>query len=275
MLNEPVVLKMTNDAAVEQIQQEKRTEIIKRGLQSYPSDSQSDLARQQGIALLLSTFVEPPVIKLPLVDIKVRLRPQIGPQMAYYMACGDYEQNDLNLIAQYVRKGDRVLECGGGIGITGVMLAKCSSNPVTIIEPNSVLHPFIADTFVLNGETVNLIDACVVSDSHSSDKADFHVSDSYWWSSLIPSSGFSRIQTKALRISELIFQHEPSMLVIDVEGSEVDLLPATIPSCVRRILIELHTPSIGTEATAKIVSTLAQDGFSLKNMAAHSWFFER
>lgn len=265
----------SSTAKMKRVINQKRDMVAKRGLMSYPSDNEHDLIRQEGIALLMQAMVEPPIIKLPHVDVRVRLRPEVGAQMAYYLAIGDYEQNDLDLIAQYVQAGDRVMELGGGIGITGVMLAKVSQMPVTIVEPNPALHGLIKDTFLINAAEVELVDACAVGDAHAGGTVDFHLSPSYWWSSLVKGNEASTIVVRALRFSELLAQHRPSMLVIDVEGAEADILPSEFPYHVRRMLIEIHTPSIGAEATGWIASHLARQGFALKNIGAHSWFFER
>lgn len=254
---------------------EKTLEISQRGLNSYPVDSQEDLLRQDGIALLLNAMVERPIIKLPHADICVRLDPRISAQMTYYLAVGDYEQNDLALISEYVKAGDRVMEFGGGIGVTGVMAARVSKMPVTVVEPNPVLQPLIVDTFAQNQVQLQLIECCAVEDDFAADQVDFHLAPGYWWSSLVPMEDGHKISVPAARFSDLVNEHAPTVLIIDIEGAEKSILPARIAPSVRLILIEIHTPSIGTKATADINAKLTSQGFALRNIGANSWLFER
>src|SRR5690606_39782295 len=101
---------------------------------------------------------------LPMTKLEARW---VSDCMAYYDAMGDYEEADLELIEKLVMPGDRVLECGGGAGITGSLAAMHSGNPVTIVEPNEVMHDIIRQNVRLNGQECQLIAAAVVADDFS------------------------------------------------------------------------------------------------------------
>ncbi|TKA89684.1 FkbM family methyltransferase [Halopseudomonas bauzanensis] len=83
------------------------------------------------------------------------------------------------------------------------------------------------------------------------------------------------MQTPIIRISDLLEHVNPTVLILDIEGAEVDLLPDRLPAGLRLIMVELHTPDIGDEATASVVNTIMSQGFTLKHLRAQTWAFER
>lgn len=264
---------------VETLLDQTQDTVRSRSLMSYPKDSPEDLYRIQGIALLLRGLSESATLHLPRADVKVHLSSILDPKMAYYLSIGDYEQNDLDLIYQYIKPGDRVMEIGGGIGVTGSLIGKLSGNPVVVVEPNPSLWPMIEDTFALNHCKVQVIKSCAVSDDFPEDIVSFYVSPSYWWSSMNPSEANKKeavhIQAKATKISALLETHKPNFLVIDIEGGEKSLFIDPLPDFVRGVLIEIHTPDLGTLETGRIASLFTRQGFALKNIASNSWLFER
>ena len=78
-----------------------------------------------------------------------------------------------------------------------------------------------------------------------------------------------------IRISELLRREQPTVLLMDIEGAEVGLLPKSLPADLRLIIAELHTPDIGDEATAEIVNSIVSQGFKLKRIKAQTWVFGR
>lgn len=148
----------------------KREEIARRGLMGYPTDDASDLLRIEGIAHMLAALNGRMEIRLPGRDIVVPWDASLPAQLAYYLSIGDYEHHDL--AAEFVRRGDSVMELGGGVGVTGVALAKASGTRVVIVEPNPDLHDHIRRTFEANGCDVHLIPAAAAGGAGASD---FHV----------------------------------------------------------------------------------------------------
>ncbi len=63
--------------------------------------------------------------------------------------------------------------------------------------------------------------------------------------------------------------------MLDIEGAEVGLLPEKLPDDLRLIMVELHTPDIGDEATVSVVNTIMGQGFRLCHVRSQTWVFER
>lgn len=254
----------------------KRRKIVsQRGLNVWPYDELDDLEQIEKIEEWLNNLSKPAILEHPLHSLKMLVSKGFSARMIYYFALGDYEEVDLELIEKMIRPGDRVLECGGGAGITGSLAALCSGNPVTIVEPNEVMHEIIRQNIQLNGQECQLIAAAVVGDDYLDDTLTFSVQDEYWWSSVLDHGSGELVQTAVAKISDLLNSICPSVLILDIEGAEVGLLPDRLPSDLRLIMIELHTPDIGDEATVSVVNTIMNQGFQLCHIRSQTWVFER
>ena len=56
----------------------------------------------------------------------------------------------------------------------------------------------------------------------------------------------------------------PTFLIMDIEGSEVDLADETIDlECLQKICVEVHPGMVGDEATSRLVESLLKRGFQL------------
>ncbi|SES04758.1 MULTISPECIES: FkbM family methyltransferase [Halopseudomonas] len=255
--------------------QERRQIVSQRGLNVWPKDQPDDLEQIERIGTWLDSLGEPEVLEHPLRPLKMQVAKGGSARMAYYFAMGDYEEADLELIEKLVMPGDRVLECGGGAGITGSLAAIHSGNPVTIVEPNEVMHDIIRQNVRLNGHECQLIAAAVVADDFSGEMLTLRVQDEYWWSSVLDHGSGEPVETEVARISDLLESIRPSVLVLDIEGAEVGLLPHKLPDDLRLIMVELHTPEIGDVATVSVVNTIMGQGFRLCHVRSQTWVFER
>ncbi|MFI8479124.1 FkbM family methyltransferase [Pseudomonas sp. NPDC078700] len=254
----------------------KQREINQRGLLSFPVDSGLDTERQ---ALLAEEIAALPGLELydgPTTGLVLPVDRSFPANILYYFLVGDYEEHDMQLIRRYIKPGSRVLELGGGVGLTGSLLGRMSGNVVNVCEPNSALHPWIERTFAANGERLNLINAAVVADDEFGECVTLHIGKDYWWSSLYREHGAAPKQVKARRLVELIAETGADTLCVDIEGYEMVLFAQT--SCLAAIsmlLIEVHTPSIGTTESAKVISNIIRAGFSLVDFGGHTFVFLR
>lgn len=254
----------------------KKIEISRRGLMGFPVDSSLDLENQLLLANEISSLHEVTTYESPTTGLLLPIDKSFPANMLYYFLVGDYEEHDMQLIRRYVEPGARVLELGGGVGLTGSLLGKVSGNPVSICEPNAALHPYIVRTFEANDVQLNLFKVAVTADHEAAEEVTFHVCKDYWWSSLIGSENSSPLTVKARRLSDLIAESKADTLLVDIEGYEVALFAGVdCLSQIKTILVELHTPSIGTAASAGIISALFKAGYVLADFGGHTFVFTR
>lgn len=255
---------------------EKQAEISRRGLMGFPVDSLEDKDNQALLALEIEGLIDVAVYQSPTTGLRLPVDQAFPANMLYYFLLGDYEEHDMRLIRQYVKPGSRVLELGGGVGLTGSLLGQVSGNPVSVCEPNPALHAYIERTFAANDVQLHLIKAAVTSDRESADQVTFHVCKDYWWSSLVGAENSEQIQVHSKRLSSLIAETKADTLLVDIEGYEVALFSSTEAlSSVSTVLVEIHTPSIGTIASASIITDLVNSGFRLADMGGHTFVFTR
>ncbi|TKA89685.1 hypothetical protein [Halopseudomonas bauzanensis] len=187
-----------HDKLVDGWRVEQRQQIAsRRGLNVWPQDEPEDLLQIERIAQWIDALPQPALIEHPLHPLKMWVAPGFSPRMAYYFALGDYEEADLELIEKLIKRGDRVLECGGGAGITGSLAAMCSRNPVTVVEPNQLMHAVIERNVQLNDQRCELIAAAVVANDYVGDELTLHVQAEYWWSSVLDKGQGSRCRPRS------------------------------------------------------------------------------
>lgn len=254
----------------------KQREICRRGLMGYPVDSLLDQENQALLKQEIAEITGIVVYESPTTDLRLPVDKYFPANMLYYFLIGDYEEHDMQIIRRYIKPGDHVLELGGGVGLTGSLLGMVSGNPVSICEPNEALYPLIERTFAANDVQLNLIKAAAIADSEPAQHITFNVSKDYWWSSLVDTDNTTPVRVKTKRLSDLIAETKADTLLVDIEGYEVNLLSETNSlSSIKTVVIELHTPSIGTTATGYIITALVQSGFALVDMGGHTFVFKR
>lgn len=255
---------------------DKQREIGSRGLMGFPVDSPLDKKNQALLAREIESLTGEAIYKSPTTGLRLPVDSTFPANMLYYFLLGDYEEHDMQLIRRYVKPGSRVLELGGGVGLTGSLLGQVSGNPVSVCEPNPALHSCIERTFSANGVQLNLIKVAATADSECAEQVTFHACKDYWWSSLIGADDAQTMHVPAKRLSALISETRADTLLVDIEGYEVALLSSTDAlESVSTVLVELHTPSIGTAASARIITDLVRIGFTLADMGGHTFVFTR
>lgn len=253
----------------------KQAEIRSRGLLSFPNDSPEDLEAIAELAVTLKCLVGSREFTSPSCGLKITVDRHFSPRMLYYFLVGDYEQGDLELISKYVKPGDRALELGGGIGITGSLLGQITGHPVTVCEPNPALEPLIKRTFAANGQQLRLIQAAAVKESEGDGRVTLNVAPGYWWSSLLSVHGATSLNVPALRLSRLLDLSEANVLLVDIEGYEQHLFDGCDLSGIDTLIMEIHAPTIGAPSSSALLTDLIRCGFDLVDFAAQSFVFKR
>ena len=70
------------------------------------------------------------------------------------------------------------------------------------------------------------------------------------------------VATPMRSISRVVAEFRPSVLVIDTEGMEAELLPACPLSGIRALVVEVHPDVIGTDGIARLERHLSDSGFA-------------
>jgi FkbM family methyltransferase len=251
---------------------QKSLAISGRGLSSFPHDNEEDARLIRKIGRWRSQY-EGCALQLPNAPLQILLDPLLTDDLVYYLALGDYEQSDLDMIEKSVREGDRVLDIGGGAGVCAARMAQCARNKVVVVEARDDLHELIVKNLNLNGLTGTVVHGAVADDVPSGTLVEFTMCKNLWFSSLDGGTEGIKIQAPSITLEELYNDHTPDVVLMDVEGAETRLNFDTTHKP-RALIVEIHTPSIGTETTCSVIQGIIDVGYRLKNVAAQTWLFE-
>lgn len=244
-----------------------------RGLASFPVESETDRLGIACVSAWRADHVDGTVC-LPHAPIQIALHPLLSDDLVYYLLIGDYEQNDLDLIEQYVRLGDRVLDVGGGAGVCAIRMGQRAQTEVVIVEPRKDLFGMIEHNLRLNEVAGKMVYGALTDRVPLGTRLPFTVCDNLWFSSLTPNATGKIVQVPSLTLEHLYHTYQPDVVLLDIEGGETHLNFAT-QHRPRVVMMEIHTPFIGNKATCQVIQRLADQGYRVINMKAQTWVFER
>lgn len=241
--------------------------------------------RRRLLRWIIPEWVWPEYVELDGVQIRIRHAPYSFATKRILVK-GEYETSERDLLKGKIIPGDNIIEMGGSIGILTAILSHMTgkSGKVISVEASPQIGNYsrswlrekgnvevitgfgfpvyaLEKTMRINGldESAGSLGGIVSYsiDDHQSGNLDQNVYD--------------------IRKIITLFNIQPTVLVIDVEGSEKTIIEndPSLPESVRLILMELHPHLYGMDSMEKIVHTLIQSGFELKEKQAHVYLFER
>ncbi|EBA06067.1 FkbM family methyltransferase [Sagittula stellata] len=178
-----------------------------------------------------------------------------------------YEGEEIAGALAVVRAGDRVLEMGAGLGVVGAVTAlNAKPDAVLSFEANPSLLPHIEKLYALNGleDRIEVRNQLVIAAPDRPESMTFHVRSSFLGSSLIDREGR---QTRPVEVATVAFdkireEFRPSVLIMDIEGGELDFLNHANLDGIRAVVIEFHPGLYGTKGTKECKDALRAAGFA-------------
>jgi FkbM family methyltransferase len=187
---------------------------------------------------------------------------------------GVYEEHECELVKRVVRPKQRVLEIGAGIGLVSLLATRLAGEGMVLsCEANPALEQVIRANYALNGWTPMLKMAAVTA---VSGPVAFHQNENLLSSSRIDRKLAGReIIVPSVAISDLLEDHRPEIIIMDVEGSEIELLAAAGLSNVSSIIVEMHPHIVGAYEVGKLLTKLQSDGFRVKDQKHKTYLLQR
>jgi len=186
-----------------------------------------------------------------------------------------YEGAEQRLLEKAVRPGDKVLEIGAGIGFIGLLSARLvgPSGRVVSYEANPRMQQVIEANYALNGEQPELRMRAVTPDGKP---VTFHLSENVVSSSLYQrSQSQTAVTVDSDALHDALEEVAPDVLVMDVEGAEVDLLAMGDLASIRSAVIELHPYIVGEDRIAALLQSLQDRGFAVTSQLENNVLIER
>lgn len=193
---------------------------------------------------------------------------------------GSYERGEHTILNRVLVKGDKLLEVGTGMGYNSIFSAqKIGAENVISFEANPKLVDIINENYKLNNQPVRLENVFLVNDDSMGSQVDFYLSEDFWASNTFPDPTREKVSVPTANFTEKIEAFQPNVLLSDIEGGEIILLNITLPSCIKKIVLDTHPfyDEVGDEANSNLIKHIMAQGFILKANYTHGFvlYFER
>jgi FkbM family methyltransferase len=194
---------------------------------------------------------------------------------------GDYEGPERRLISQLVTHVDRIIDIGTGIGLAAMTAARIAGmESVLTFDGNPQIVGDARDNFARNDlEGIRSHVAILRNRASIKDPQEvvpFYISKQFWASRLGASTATwditKEVQVPVLCLEDVIEAHRANVLVCDLEGGEVELLPDADLSAIRLIIMETHYWAVGELPTDDMMRRLIQNGFSVHLGFSHTQY---
>ncbi len=192
------------------------------------------------------------------------------PNLIKTIARGRYEKAERDLLEYmrergFIARGDRVIEAGGGLGTLSMQIADIvGKDAVQVFEPNPRTAEALRKNLLLNGYNIHVAVAALIAEARTETAfLDSIGYDDFTISGTHRGRDRARLLTvPAISIADAIVQFDPTVLVLDVEGAEFELLTCVSDWMrVRSIHLEIHPSSLSDNQVHAISSTLEQHRF--------------
>ncbi len=182
--------------------------------------------------------------------------------MVHSIARGDYENPERRAVKAILRPGDRVLEIGACMGVVSLTAARIvGAANVVAFEPNPQAAAVARANFERNGLPVRLVPRAVGA---ASGRVELGIGSGSWLGASVArryEAGHS-VSTEIASIADLIDEIRPTVLVMDAEGFEAEILPACPMDGLRAVIVEFHEEPLGAAGVAALRQLLSRAGFS-------------
>jgi FkbM family methyltransferase len=190
-------------------------------------------------------------------------RPHVSPGLKRMIYRETYEAAEMRIVEAHLQSDDVVLELGSGLGAVATLCARKLGDGTRVhaYEANPEMEITLRETFNENGVNPNLTIGYV---SNQDGDQKFFIERAFCSSSGIRRSGSARcVEVASINLQRLIAAIQPSFLVVDVEGHEVELFGSVRLETISKICIELHPHIVGDAACSEVLARLISQGFAI------------
>ena len=202
-----------------------------------------------------------------LKDVEIIFAPHIKPNIKRLIRDGDYERPEIEFGLANLRDGDQIMEMGTGAGIVGSVFLKNVKNlTLQSFEANPDLIPHIRDLYAHNGvsNTATVNNNIVVSGDNAPESMYFDVRENFLGSLLSEKSTDPGARTVAIptkNYAKITDEYLHNVVVMDIEGGELDFLADADLSNVQLVMLELHPKVYGRRGRQQVIAHLTRQGF--------------
>ncbi len=199
--------------------------------------------------------------------VDVLSAPHLKPRILRSIRTGEYEKPEIEIGLANLRPGDRILEMGTGAGIVGSVFAK-NVKDVTVrsFEANPDLIEHIRMLYKHNNldDAVSVSNTVLVVDNAAPDTVEFAVRGNFLGSklaSLGDEASSRKVRVPTRHYSAVTRDYPHNVLVMDIEGAELEFLADANLSGVDLVMLEMHPKVYGQAGQRQIANHMRRNGF--------------
>ena len=199
--------------------------------------------------------------------IEVLNAPHLGATMINNMNEGSYERREVQSALHFIKKGDRVVEMGAGAGVVGAIAAKnCAPAKIVSFEANHKLIPHVKELYKHNKiqSKIEVRNKIVLSDPTPPKSVEFFIRGNFLGSGMTITKGQDRAEKVSVPVAswdEIKKKVKPTVLLMDIEGAELEFFRHADLSGIRVIIAELHRHIYHRPGMREIRDGIAAKGF--------------
>lgn len=191
----------------------------------------------------------------------------LNDKIAAKLKSGRYEGHEAAAVNARLREGQRVLELGAGLGYIASLCARITgAENVVTVEANPDMLPVIRGNLDRNGyQAVRMIHGAVTGpDQAGEEEAEFERKSSFWAARLAGagSDPGAVVRVPRLPLHDLLAEHRPHVVIMDIEGAEAQLFGRRWPRHVKAVVMELHPNQYPDTAIKQIVDCMSASGLT-------------
>ena len=211
-----------------------------------------------------------PEIVVTYHGVEVLAAPHLSRRMIESMSLGRYERREVACGLAAIPEGSRILELGAGSGVVGAVLAR-NTHPAAMlsIEANPFLIDHITRLYTHNGlsDLISVRHAVVLTDPAAPPEMEFFVQNNFLGSGLVARKveKATRVSVPVLRYAELQASFPHDVIMMDIEGGELDFLRHADLTGVQTFIAEVHKDIYGRAGVQEVRSLMGKAGFALSD----------
>lgn len=175
-----------------------------------------------------------------------------------------YESVEAKQLQQILQYRERVLEMGGCIGFMSTVAAKYPNcEAVEVYEANLDLHRIIERVRAENEVKGVKVVQGVLANGPPLSPVNFYLRNDSWASLLSPDPYGYRdvVEVTQCSLSATVERFQPTVIVADIEGGELDLLRHANLNGVEKVLVEVHQRVLGRQGMKQLFDAMSVRDF--------------
>ncbi|WP_458094336.1 FkbM family methyltransferase [Roseomonas sp. WA12] len=192
--------------------------------------------------------------------------PLVTPEMAESFRRERFENHEARITRHVLQPGDRVIEMGTCTGFVAMVAASIvGAENIMSFEANPVAAGLARHHFELNGLPIKLTNKVLLPRSMTSPGTKtipFYVGDQLNNNSLKKKRG-EAIEVEIQVLEDVVAEFQANVLVMDVEGAEIDILCNADLDGIDHIVMETHYRKMGRDKTDRMIRNLYMKGFCI------------